>query len=234
MDTHPPPEPMPQPPPKKRCAAPPRLQAVDRGTPTIEPGAWSAREEGLYLARAWAKREAMHRYAERVDSLRERPALDRTGQCPKYRLTQAARATTHEKESFLKAVVSEKGAFAQALNRRGARAFGLQPEESWDIETEDGLLRVRVLRNALQGIEASAFGAMRACHDAISNGWFLTCEADAVPQLQRVKALMGTTAGAAAMRVVEGFVVHRFGARGGDVKNGLTVTYSNPKGAKST
>ena len=81
----------------------------------------------------------MHRYAERVDSLRERPALDRTGQCPKYRLTQAARATTHEKESFLKAVVSEKGAFAQALNRRGARAFGLQPEESWDIETEDGL-----------------------------------------------------------------------------------------------
>ena len=84
-------------------------------------------------------------------------------------------------------------------------------EESWDIETEDGLLRVRVLRNALQGIEASAFGAMRACHDAISNGWFLTCEADAVPQLQRVKALMGTTAGAAAMRVVEGFVVHRFG-----------------------
>ena len=176
------------------------------------------------------RQEAMHEYAGRVDALRERVKAHKgsTG-LPFITISDAARATVDEVCSFTKAVGSEKGVFAKALNRRGWRAAGLAPNESFDVRHADGRLVARVLRDALSPEQAAAYALMKDAHVRTSVGWGFGCEADVTPDLKRlVGALQSNPKYAQALRIVEGFhvdAIHRSGSG-----SGLKVDYTNRDG----
>ena len=63
-------------------------------------------------------------------------------------ILDAARATVDEVEQVIHCVMPERAAFAMALDRRGPRACGLQPDESYRVVTENGKIMAQVLASA--------------------------------------------------------------------------------------
>lgn len=67
-------------------------------------------------------------------------------------------------------------------------------------------------------------------HKHASIGWYLGCEADQPPSVERDLHALRTQAGAAALRVVDKFTITKMYPRGGDYSNKCLVDYTNAQG----
>lgn len=153
-----------------------------------------------------------------------------TGSLPIVRISEEARATEEEVAGMIGVVACEKGAFAQAINKRNSRAVGLSDSESFAVCYPDGSIAALVLRDKLSPEGAAAWKEFEGIHDAIAVPWALGCEAEANTDPQRVLASLKTPEGAAGLRIVGGFHVSSIGARSGNTDNKLMVTYTNREG----
>jgi hypothetical protein len=112
----------------------PRLDKAVAGDPAV------ARQ---YDELAAQKKAAVLQYAARV--LREcgpPPRASVVDGLPEIVLQKAARATPEEVAAATSVAMPEEGSFATALNQRGRRACGLQPNQSFRLRDSDGALTV--------------------------------------------------------------------------------------------
>lgn len=202
-----------------------------RGPPKVDAGAAGPKEVArAYDEAAHNKLEQVQKYAERL--LREPPlrCSRRVGDLPEIRIPESARATLDEVAAGLSVVVPEQQAAATALNRRGPRACGLRPDESFCLRMHDGSIVALVLRDCVPHELSAAWPDVVAHHRSNANMWGLGCEAEPTTNIERTAAALKTSAGSAGYRIQEGMTVHSFGPRNGDVTNKLTITYTNADG----
>ena len=123
-------------------------------------------------------------YAQHVHDLDERVrnSVDRSGTMPSVTIADEARMPHGIKKDILHTVMPERGAFAQALNRRSARAAGIGTHESYMVKYTCGRVAAIVLRHpeppAACVSEDEGMKSINELHDAVSIGWMLGCEAD--------------------------------------------------------
>ena len=202
-----------------------------RGPPMMDAGAAGPKEVArAYDAAARSKLEQVQKYAERL--LREPPlrCSRRIGELPEIFIPESARATLDEIDAGLSIVVPEQQAAATALNRRGSRACGLQPDESFCLRMHDGSIAALVLRNYIPHELAAAWPDVAEHHRRHATMWGLGCEAEPPTNIERTTAALKTASGSAGYRIQDGMRVHSFGPRNGEVTNKLTITYTNADG----
>jgi hypothetical protein len=115
--------------------------------------------------------------------------------------------------AMLKAPSLEKATFASALNARGPRHVGLKPDESYILCAQNGKVMAIVLRGVLRP-HAAALMLLRTAHKRSALCWPCSCEADLIPDFERVQSGLKRFSTAAAVKVVQGFEVHKIGFRG--------------------
>ena len=80
--------------------------------------------------------EVMQAYAKRVNELKEKLCVDRSGDTPVVVISDRARATTAEVDTMTGVVMPDRhGDFADCLNRRNPRLAGVSADEEFALET---------------------------------------------------------------------------------------------------
>jgi hypothetical protein len=212
---------------------PPQRDSV-RGPPALDAGV--AGDPAVARAcevQAHARQLNVQKYAERLLQEAARPTVRvGTDGVKEILIADAARATVDEVEKAIPCVMPERAAFATALNRRSARACGLQPDESYRIVTEDGKIMAQVLRNVIPAELAAAWPDVEQHHERHADMWALGCEADPDPNIERTVAALKHAKGAAGFRIQKGMTVHAIEPRSGVIGNKFAVTYTNNEGRK--
>ena len=151
------------------------------GTPEVSPGAIVATgdiQEEL-IKRHHRVAANMVAFAARVDKARDRVsvATDPVTEMAILRTAESVWAEKHEVDGFIRSVNSEKGVFAEVLNRRGPKALKIA-QKSFCILGPDGTIRVaELLRDALKGVD-EGWVALKAAHKEYGLPWCGQCEAD--------------------------------------------------------
>ena len=202
-----------------------------RGPPRVDPGAAGlpglARE---YEAKAKQRRQCIQAYAKRVLAASRPTVTIGADGVRDVTIGEDSRASVDEVQCAVSHVMPEEGDFATALNWRGFRACGLQPQDSYRLRTADGAVIAFVGRNYIPAELAAAWPAVEQHHSEHADMWCLGCEAEPDTNLERTAAAFKSAAGAAGYRIQKGMRVHEFGPRNGDTDNKLVVTYTNREG----
>ena len=118
---------------------------------------------------------------------------------------------------MMKAPSLEKKQFACALNARGPKHVGLTENESFGVFSHDGTVMAIVLRGtAVRPDLKQALSLLARAHERCAKRWPFGCEADLIPDFERIQAALKQPIFAASVAVVEGFTIHRIGFRGDD------------------
>ena len=171
-----------------------------RGVPTMEVKIDDAVLKNFMQQRR-AGLDMLNSFGQRITNTKERTfPVDRSGVLPVVTVSRDALLCDEEKQAVLHTVFTERGEAAAALNRRSARAAGLQPHESYMLRVDGGPVVAIVLREVIPKDLSLWWDAITKAHRITSNGWFLGCQADQLFNPQTWTHMMKTEQGAAAMR----------------------------------
>ena len=106
---------------------------------------------------------------------------------------------------------------ARILNARGYKHVGLAATESFAVRSHTSQTMAIVLRGVLHGeLHKRALSLLRDAHEQCALPWTFGCEADLVPDFERMQGALKRPRHAAGLKVVEGFTVHKIGFKSDD------------------